>query len=88
MGVPKRNGALSHTANLFGHRIQGNTVGTADVTLLGIIRPGTENQHATGCNGIEEMVGRLIKITETIVCKNNERVLLCKESVLYLFFIG
>ena len=45
---------LSGGADVFGEGIEGDAVGTGDVLLGGVVRPGREDQEATGGNGIKE----------------------------------
>ena len=47
-------GRLSGGADVFGEGIEGDAVGTGDVLLGGVVRPGREDQEATGGNGIKE----------------------------------
>ena len=49
-----RGGRLSRGADVFGEGIEGDAVGTGDVLLGGVVRPGREDQEAIGGNGIKE----------------------------------
>ena len=50
----RERGRLSGGADVFGEGIEGDAVGTGDVLLGGVVRPGREDQEATGGNGIKE----------------------------------
>jgi hypothetical protein len=50
----RERGRLSGRADVFGEGIEGDAVGTGDVLLGGVVRPGREDQEATGGNGIKE----------------------------------
>ena len=50
----RERGRLSRGADVFGEGIEGDAVGTGDVLLGGVVRPGREDQAATGGNGIKE----------------------------------
>lgn len=55
-GGIQRRGAIGHkgAADVFGEAVEGDAVGTGDVLLGGVVRPGREDQEATGGNGIKE----------------------------------
>ena len=50
----RERGRLSEGADVFGEGIEGDAVGTGDVLLGGVVRPGREDQEATGGNGIKK----------------------------------
>ena len=50
----RERGRLSGGADVFSEGIEGDAVGTGDVLLGGVVRPGREDQEATGGNGIKE----------------------------------
>ena len=50
----RERGRLSGGADVFGEGIEGDAVGTGDMLFGGVVRPGREDQEATGGNGIKE----------------------------------
>lgn len=61
-------------AYLFSHIIQGYAVGTADVALPAVVRPGAQNEQAAGGARIEQCICRLVVVAEAIVCQQDEGV--------------
>ncbi len=50
----RERGRLSGGADVFGEGIEGDAVGTGDVLLGRVVRPGREDQEVTGGNGIKK----------------------------------
>ena len=74
--------------NLFSHRIQGDTVGTADVALTGIVFPRTEDEHTAIGDSIEDVAGWLVIVAEAVVSQDDEGMLLSEKHGLHFFLLG
>ena len=62
--------------DLFGEAIEGDALGTGDVSLIGVMLPRREDKQATLGNGIKESIGGFEELTEAVVCEEDDKTIL------------
>ena len=71
--------------DLFGHGVEGDTVGTGDTALLGIVLPRREDEKAIVGYGIKEERGGFIVVLKAIFSEVDDRAFLLKEGTEDIF---
>lgn len=75
MKLQERDKGLG-SADVFGHFVHRYAVCTADVLLVGIVVPRTEDEDLLFCDSVEDGGGRFVIITEAVIGDVDERQIL------------
>ena len=70
----KRN--LMSGGDLFGEAVEGDALGTGDVSLIGVMLPRREDKQAAFGNGIKEGIGGFEELTEAVVGEEDDKTIL------------
>ena len=63
-------------ADFFGEAVEGDTLGTGDVSLVRVVLPRREDKQAALGDSIKEGIGGFEELTEAVVGKEDDKTIL------------